>query len=553
MTARSHQRLGMILGLFSLLAGGVALAAPGDVLSTVPSPAAYPSGLAYDGSHLIVADWREAKLFSVDPGTGEVVRTWPAPTLKPHGLTFGDGNIWVSDDHTGTVQALNPKTGVVERTFEAPEKQAFGLAFANETLYILAMGKIYRVLPEDGTILSYFDAPEPTCRCIAFDGHYLWVSDRITNEIYMVDPVREKVVNILPAPGPYAAGLAWADKTLWNVDFQKRAIYQLEIQGNQKYRLSEPRRARIEHTWSLSNYGPGSVMDLHVNVAVPMELPSQKLLTEVVYSREPVSIVRDRWGQGCALFDIGSVPAGTNATVDYHVDAEVSAIRFLIMPDEVGRLEDIPEAIRQAYLADGSRFRIKSPYIQEQVHEIVGDEQNPYWIARKIYDHIIAKLEYQMVGGWDVPEVVLKRGTGSCSEYTYTFIALCRAAGVPARYQGSVVVRGDDASVDEAFHRWAQIYLPNYGWVPVDANRGDKPLPADQARGFGGLANRFLITTQDGGDSKYLHWGYNAYADYKTDGYCHVEQDTFGLWEPLGEGLTEPVLSNEKPGGCGTP
>ena len=44
-----------------------------------------------------------------------------------------------------------------------------------------------------------------------------------------------------------------------------------------------------------------------------------------------------------------------------------------------------------------------------------------------------------------------------------------------------IVVRGDDASIDEAFHRWAQIYLPHYGWVPVDANRGDKPSPADQA------------------------------------------------------------------------
>ena len=138
-----------------------------------------------------------------------------------------------------------------------------------------------------------------------------------------------------------------------------------------------------------------------------------------------------------------------------------------------------------------------------------------------------------MIGGWDVPEVVLKRGSGSCSEYTYTFVALCRAAGLPARSQGSIVVRGDDASIDEAFHRWAQIYLPNYGWVPVDANRGDAESPADQARGIGGLSNRFLITTQGGGDSEYLRWGYNSFARYQTSGYCRIEQDNFGFWEPL--------------------
>jgi len=138
-----------------------------------------------------------------------------------------------------------------------------------------------------------------------------------------------------------------------------------------------------------------------------------------------------------------------------------------------------------------------------------------------------------MVGGWDVPEVVLKRGSGSCSEYTYTFVALCRAAGLPARYQGSIVVRGDDASIDEAFHRWAQVYLPGIGWLPVDANRGDAKAPADQARGFGELSNRFLITTQGGGDSEYLRWGYNSYARYKTTGCCKVEEDLFGFWEPL--------------------
>ncbi len=127
----------------------------------------------------------------------------------------------------------------------------------------------------------------------------------------------------------------------------------------------------------------------------------------------------------------------------------------------------------------------------------------------------------------------IKRGTGSCSEYTFAFIALCRAAGLPARYQGSVVVRGDDASIDDAFHRWAEIYLPNYGWIPVDASRGDAKSPADQARGIGELANRFLITTRGGGGSEYLAWTYNSFAQYQATGYCKIEEENPGFWEPL--------------------
>jgi sugar lactone lactonase YvrE len=512
-----------------------AVAAPGDVEATLDAPCKYPAGLATDGKLLYLADWREAKIYAIDPADGAVSKTWPAPTLKPHGLTFGGGRLYVSDDHSGRVYAMNLDSSVVENTFEGPGSQAVGLAYADDALFILEREsrKIYKVLPEDGTILKYFDVPSRACTCITFDGRYLWVANRIENELYMVDPDSGSVIGILEAPGPFAAGLAWLDDHLWNVDFQTRKLYRLVIHDEPMYRLSDKREARVEYLWALSNYGPGEVRDLMINVAVPQELPNQQLLSPMDFSTPPTRTVQDRWGQPCAVFEFDRFPAGSKQLLSYTLNARVSALRYLIIPERTGTLGDIPQDIREAYTADGSRYRINTPFIQKTVKEIVGDETNCYWIARKIYNHIINRLHYEMVGGWDVPEVVLERGSGSCSEYTFSFVALCRAAGLPARYQGSVVVRGDDASIDEAFHRWAQIYLPNYGWVPVDANRGDAESPVDQCRGFGELSNRFLITTQSGGGSEYLEWGYNAFARYKMVGYCKVEEDNFGFWEPL--------------------
>ena len=227
--------------------------------------------------------------------------------------------------------------------------------------------------------------------------------------------------------------------------------------------------------------------------------------------------------------------------------ARISAIRYLIRPEETGTLDDIPAEVRKTYTADGERYRINTPYIAETIKTVVGGEKNPYWVARKIYNYLMEKIDYEMVGGWDVPEVVLKRGKGSCSESTFAFVALCRAAGLPARYQGSVVVRGDDASIDDAFHRWAEIYLPNYGWVPVDASRGKAKAAADAARGFGELSNRYLITTVGGGGSEYLEWGYNSLAKYKATGYCKVEEETYAFWEPL-----KPAEKGAAPGSART-
>jgi len=516
-------------------------AAPGDAKASFAAPCKYPSGMATDGRHLYIADWREAMIHQVGLETGEPVRVWAAPTLKPSGLAWVAGRLYVCDDHTGGVFAVDPETGVVETMFQAPSSRAYGLAWADNVLFILTRNKVYRVLPDDGTILGYFDVPARGCRHLTHDGRHLWVTDRTKDEFYVVEPEKGQVVTILAAPGPYPAGIAWLDGYLWNVDFQERTVRQLTVVNEPMYRLSDTRRARVEHLWSLANYGPGEVTDLVINLAVPGELPNQKLLGPVDYSTPPSSTARDRWDQPCAVFSFGGVPAGRKATLTYSVPVEVSAIRYLILPHRCGTLDDIPADIRARYTVDGSRYRITSPYIQETVARIVGDERNPYWIARRIYDFVIDRLEYEMVGGWDVPEVVLQRGSGSCSEYTFSFVALCRAAGLPARYQGSLVVRGDDASVDEAFHRWAQIYLPGYGWVPVDANHGDAQAPADQARGFGQLSNRFLITTHGGGDSEYLNWGYNAFAEYRTTGFCKIDETHFGFWEPLPEGGTPPA------------
>lgn len=543
----------LFVGVVLVAFAGEVRAGVGDVETTLDSPTKYPAGLASDGTSLFVADWREAKIYQLNRTDGAIARMLDAPTLKPHGLVYAQDKLWVSDDHTGGIFALNLDTGIVETTFQAPDTQAAGLAFADGVLFILTKDKIYKVLPEDGTILGYYDAPEPSCQGMTHDGRYLWISDRIKNELYMVDPKSGKVISILPAPGPYPVGVAAVGDHLWNVDFDTGKLYQLILRDDQMYRLSDIRRARVEYLWSLSNYGPAAVSDLTLNIAVPEVLPNQKLLSEVTFSKLPAAATKDRWNQPCAKFTFGSVPAGTKESLTFHVDAEVSAIRYLLIPERTGSLSDIPQQIRTEYTADGSRYRINTPYIQETVRKIVGDEKNPYWIARKIYDYVIDSLEYEMIGGWDVPEVVLKRGSGSCSEYTYSFIALCRAAGLPARYQGSIVVRGDDASIDEAFHRWAQVYLPSYGWVPVDANRGDKPSPADQARGFGGLSNRFLITTQGGGDSECVNWGYNSFSRYKTTGYAKIDETMLGFWRPLEPDQPSSVDSLKAKDSCGSP
>lgn len=66
---------------------------------------------------------------------------------------------------------------------------------------------------------------------------------------------------------------------------------------------------------------------------------------------------------------------------------------------------------------------------------------------------------------------VLAVRQGVCEEFAHLFIALARAAGIPARYAGGYAWGGRGV---EGFapHGWAEAYFPGAGWVPFDPTSG---------------------------------------------------------------------------------
>ena len=50
-------------------------AAPGDVQTSLDAPCRYPSGLASDGTHHFVADWREANIHQLGVADGQLTRS----------------------------------------------------------------------------------------------------------------------------------------------------------------------------------------------------------------------------------------------------------------------------------------------------------------------------------------------------------------------------------------------------------------------------------------------------------------------------------------------
>jgi hypothetical protein len=507
---------------------------PGKIIIDLPSAGKYSTGLTFDGSNLWLADYHDDKLYLINPNDGEIIRSIPSPGFWPMGLAWDGKYLWNVDAAQKKIFKIDPTDGTILFTIDTPTGNPDGLTWDGITLWVTDYRekKIMQIDLNDGTAVKTLTAPAKSAQGLTYDGKYIWCSDRLTDEIYAIDPDNGEVIIILKSPGKYPRGLAWDGKYLWNVDYQDDCIYQLVHHDDESFVLSETRKARITFTHEAKVFGQGLLKSLNTYIAIPENLNQQKI-DSIGFEPQQFQEKSDCWDQQLAVFNFTDKPGESILTAKMIVEADISEIQYFIFPDQCGTLKDIPKDILKKYTADGSKYKLKDPLIQKLAKEIVGEEKNPYWIARKIFDYVRNHLEYKLEGGWNVAPVVLERGTGSCSEYTISFIALARAAGLPARYVGAIVVRGDDASMDDVFHRWPEVYLPNYGWIPIDPQGGDKELAADRAKNIGRLSNRFLITTQGGGDSEYLGWYYNYNQDYQTDPQVQVFFETFAEWEPM--------------------
>lgn len=92
--------------------------------------------------------------------------------------------------------------------------------------------------------------------------------------------------------------------------------------------------------------------------------------------------------------------------------------------------------------------------------------------AEALFKATVARIQYTEPDG-RLPSAAraLRTGFGDCGNFSAAFTSLCRNAGIPAR-----PVTGFMEGVD-AWHVWAEFYVPGSGWVPVDPSFADAVDP----------------------------------------------------------------------------
>jgi transglutaminase-like putative cysteine protease len=104
--------------------------------------------------------------------------------------------------------------------------------------------------------------------------------------------------------------------------------------------------------------------------------------------------------------------------------------------------------------------------IKTQAKKIVGEETEPLEIARRIERWVYKTLRKSYSDNADNALAVLDQKAGDCTEHAILFVALARAAGVPAREVGGVAFVKTSKPMF-GWHAWAEIH-DGKQWVTID-------------------------------------------------------------------------------------
>jgi hypothetical protein len=173
--------------------------------------------------------------------------------------------------------------------------------------------------------------------------------------------------------------------------------------------------------------------------------------------------------------------------------------------------DQIPDEDLSIYLTEEKYIEVNDSMIQNLEPVRISTEY-PLDHIEINYNYVMKNLDYSGYNPGDVGAVQsLKNKSGDCTDYTDTFVTLCRASGFPAR---SIEGYPIDASDPEMGHNWSEIFISDYGWVPFDPTYDDNN-GSSQETTFKNLKNTYIYMSFIRNDAMlngyhyyyYSYWG----------------------------------------------
>jgi len=181
-------------------------------------------------------------------------------------------------------------------------------------------------------------------------------------------------------------------------------------------------------------------------------------------------------------FPTSTIPRGENLT--YQIAYKIILKPHLlpsINENYSGTLDDVPGNLRSLYCRDAGPWQVASEELRELAFKIKGNETNVLSLLKRFIRWIKSNINYEAQEAPQYPLETLSVKVGDCDDQANLLIAFCRIVGIPAYLQiGCIYLPGRDFKATHwdghwvlrltnvGWHGWAVVYVPPWGWLPVD-------------------------------------------------------------------------------------
>lgn len=133
----------------------------------------------------------------------------------------------------------------------------------------------------------------------------------------------------------------------------------------------------------------------------------------------------------------------------------------------------------QRFLRGTPLTQREDPAIRELAQRLTAGARTEHEAVSRLLGHVVDALHYHYDAAAHDAVTALARGIANCQGYSHLSVALLRAAGIPARLVVGLSlskawrVTSADGTITfrmgKGRHAWIEVYYPDLGWVPYDA------------------------------------------------------------------------------------
>ena len=198
-----------------------------------------------------------------------------------------------------------------------------------------------------------------------------------------------------------------------------------------------------------------------------------------VYRTSPLPSQTSRLPDGAPVlhFALGVLAPGEAREVRIVYRLLLATVEYAVAQAPAGHWEGLSLLDYCRFTAPERMLEAEAPEMRAKAAELCQGRTTPAAAAAAISEfvtkHCVTEGDRMALTALEA----LRTGRAVCQGQSDLFVALCRAAGIPAQtVHGPCLGEPGTAAQDRfpTWHQWAQVYLPGQGWVPWEYGLGKK-------------------------------------------------------------------------------